>query len=270
MPKIFFLLSLIFYCSFNGTAAEIPPQLKEIGITEHLGQVVTLNDLTFRNEQGESVKLARYFEKKKPVLLVLVYYQCPNLCGLVFNGLLTSLKEFKWTAGKEFEIVTVSIDPREGPELSRSKKETLISAYGRKEAEAGWHFLTGEESQIKNLASQVGFGYRYIDQEKQFAHSAALFVLTPLGKISRYLYGVQFAEKDLRLALLEASEGRVGTVIDRFLLFCYRYDPQSRSYSLVLTRVMQAAAGGTVLMTGLVFGFVWNRERRKLRGSGLG
>lgn len=248
-------------------AQPLPPALKDVGITEHLGDQISLNEFNFRDEAGQAVKLSQFFERKKPVLLVFVYFECPSLCGLLLNGLLSSLKEFKWTPGQEFEIVTVSINPKEGPELALKKKETYLSAYGRPGASSGWHFLTGEESQIKSLAAKIGFGYRYVEEEKQFAHSAALFILTPGGKISRYLYGIQFSEKDLRLSLVEASEGRVGSIVDRFLLFCYRYDPLSRSYSLVLTRVLQAAAAGTVVLLGLILSFLWRSERRRMQAA---
>lgn len=241
---------------------EIRPEPKEIGITEHLGSQLPLSNFTFKDEAGKTVQLSSYFQKGHPVLLTLVYYECPNLCNFMLNGLLNSLKKLDWTPGEKFEIVTVSINPRESAELASRKKAAYISAYGRPNAASGWHFLTGEESQIRDLASQVGFGYRYDTNEKQYAHSAAIFALTPEGKISRTLYGIEFPDKDLRLALLEASHGKIGTVMDRLLLFCYKYDPQTRKYSVYLTKLMQAGCGSTMIVFGGYLMVFWRRQRK--------
>ena len=248
--------------SGNLPTSEVPAALKDIGITEKLGSQVSIQDLTFKDEDGKDVKLADFFSKKRPVLLNLVYFECPNLCSFVLNGLVDSLKPFPWTPGKEFEIVTVSIDPHEKPSLASKKKANYLRSYGRPEATTGWHFLTGDEKLIKRLASEVGFGYRYNEEERQYAHSAAQFVLTPEGKISRYLYGIEYSEKDLRLALLEASNGQIGTIVDRFMLFCYRYDPQSRRYSVYLTKVMQTGCAGTIVVFGGYLAVFWRRQRK--------
>jgi protein SCO1/2 len=173
-----------------------------------------------------------------------------------------SLKELDWSVGKNFEMVTVSIDPTEKPELASKKKAAYIKSYEREGAELGWHFLTGDEPQIRKLAAQVGFGYRYEPKDKQYAHSAAIFALTPEGKISRYLYGVEFKKTDLRLTLIEASNGKIGTVIDRILLFCYRYDPQTRKYSIYLTKVMQVGCGLALVIFGGNLALLWRRERK--------
>lgn len=242
-------------------ATSIPDELKDVGITEHLGSSVDLS-LQFKNEEGKRVPLSDYFHKGKPVILTLVYYECPNLCNFLLNGFVTSLKPMDWTPGDKFDIVTVSIHPKETPALAAQKKTSYLQAYGRPEAAAGWHFLTGDEDEIKKLASQVGFGFRYDAADKQYAHSAALFALTPEGKISRYLYGIQFEVKDLRLALLEASNGKIGTVVERLMLFCYRYDPKTRKYSVYLTKLMQAACGGTVLIFGGYLVLFWRRQRK--------
>jgi protein SCO1/2 len=247
---------------FFAHAQEIPAELKGIGITEHLGSHVSISQLTFKDESGRSVALSEYFKKGRPVLLALVYYECPNLCNFMLNGLVTSLKKLDWTPGEKFEIVAVSINPREGSELAIRKKDSYIKAYGRPQSAQGWHFLTGEEPQIQKLASEVGFGYRYDNREKQYAHSAAIFALTPDGKISRYLYGVEYPTRDLRLGLLEASSGKIGTVVDRFLLFCYRYDPLTRSYSIYLTKLMQVACGATTLIFGSYLFVFWRRQRK--------
>jgi len=240
-------------------AEPVPYELKAIGITEHLGEQLSL-DLEFTNEAGEKVRLQKYFDGKRPVMLALVYYECPMLCNLLFTGINKSLQQLKWTVGQEFQIVTVSIDPKEGPELARMKKATHMETYGRPGAEDGWHFLTGSEAQIKQLASEVGFGYRYDEKEKQFAHAAAITMVSPQGMISRYLYGVQFAARDMKLALLEASEGKVGSIIDRFLMFCYHYDPQGKKYALFATNLMKGAGGFTVLGLGII---MWTISRKK-------
>ncbi|MGZ6332042.1 MAG: SCO family protein [Bdellovibrionota bacterium] len=244
-------------------AQKIPDELKGIGITEHLGQPVAIKDLRFNDENGKGVALSDFFRSGKPVLVTLVYYQCPNLCNFMLNGLVTTMKGLDWSAGKDFEIVSISINPHEGPKLAQAKKEAYLRSYGRPEAAQGWHFLTGEESQIQAVASQLGFGYRWDKESQQYAHSAAIFALTPDGKISRYLYGIDFRASDLRLALLEASSGKIGTVIDRLLLFCFRYDPQTRKYSLYLTRVMRAGSAGTVVFFGGYLAVFWRRQRRE-------
>jgi protein SCO1/2 len=262
----FFALAICFFGSYVGlssaSAVSIPDELKDVGITEHLGDSVSLADYTFKNEAGQNVKLANYFHAGRPVLLTLVYYECPNLCNFLLNGLVKSLKTLDWTPGQKFEIVTLSINPKETPVLAEKKKAAYLESYGRKEASAGWHFLTGDEAQIRKLANQVGFGYKYDTQDQQYAHSAAIFVLTPEGKISRYLYGIEFKNTDLRLSLLEASNGKIGTVIDRILLFCYRYDPQTRKYSIYLTKVMQAGCGLTLLVFGSYLALFWRRQRK--------
>ncbi len=250
------------FCFQSVFAVAIPDELKGIGITEHLGDQVPLSDYTFKNEVGKDVKLADYFHAGRPVLLTLVYYECPNLCNFLLNGLVKSLKNLDWTPGQNFEIVTLSINPNEKPELAEKKKTAYLESYGRKEAGAGWHFLTGDEVQIRKLADQVGFGYRYEPQDRQYAHSAAIFALTPDGKISRYLYGIEFKNTDLRLTLLEASNGKIGTIIDRILLFCYRYDPQTRKYSIYLTKIMQAACGLTLVIFGGYLALFWRRQRK--------
>ena len=251
----------------NLPVSEVPAALKDIGITEKLGSKISIQELTFKDEDGKDVQLAKFFSSKRPVLLNLVYFECPNLCSFVLNGLVDSLKPLSWTPGNEFEIVTVSIDPHEKSLLAAKKKANYLRSYGRPGAAPGWHFLTGEEKQIKKLASEVGFGYRYNEEERQYAHSAAQFVLTPEGKISRYLYGIENSEKDLRLALLEASNGQIGTIVDRFMLFCYRYDPQSRKYSVYITKLMQTGCAGTVVIFGSYLAVFWRRQRRRVENT---
>lgn len=240
-------------------------ELKGAGIIEKPGASVLLNDLSFKNENGEPVALKSYFNQGKPVVLALAYYECPNLCTFVLNGLTDSLKGLDWVPGEKFEILTVSIDPREKPGLAKAKKGAYLANLGKPEAAAGWHFLTGDEDSIRKLADSVGFGYKWVAEDKQYAHSAALFLLTPDGRISRTLYGIEYKPKDLKLALLEASGGKIGTVIDRFLLFCYRYNPKTHKYSVYLTQLMQAGGAGTVIVFGGYLAVFWRRQRRSLK-----
>jgi protein SCO1/2 len=256
-----FLILISTWCGGNRSllfAAELPIQVKDVGITEKLGEKVSINDLQFLDEQGQTVTLSKYFSSFKPVILVLVYYSCPNLCNLVLNGLLDTAKQMPWSPGKEYEIVTVSIDPHEGPDVARAKKESYLKAFGKPELHDqlsnGWHFLTikGDESAIKTLASQVGFGYRYDKVDKQYAHGAVLTLLTPEGRVSRYLYGIEFSTKDLKLGLMEASSSKIGTVMDRVIFYCFHYDPSRRGYALYAFRLVQIASAALVLILAAI------------------
>ncbi len=263
---LFFLFILMAEQSWGSDlpSNQLPENLKGIGIVDHLGAGIDLN-LEFKNENGETVKLGQYFHSKKPVLLSMAYYNCPNLCGIVLNAILDGLKGMQWEPGKEFELINVSINPNEDSQLASKKKENLIRALGKPQAGAGWHFLVGAENQIKTLATQIGFGYRWDDKEKQYLHGAGIFVLTPEGKISRVLYGIQYRPSDLKLSLLEAANGKIGTILDRIVLFCYSYNPQMRQYSIVLTRVMQiAAVVTTVLFLGFLGLFWWGQRKKNV------
>ncbi len=246
-------------------AAEQPPQLQGIGIEEHLGQQLTLDHLRFHDESGQSVHLSQYFFQGKPVILTLVYFQCPMLCNLVLNGLLDSIKKIDWSLGEQFKIVTVSIHPQETPELASQKKLTYLKSYDRSHSELGWHFLTGEESEITSLASQIGFQFRFDPKEKQYIHAAAIFILTPEGKLSRYFYGTSFAPQNLKLGLLEASRGQVArSTLDRVLLFCFHFDPSKNSYTLRLWRIIQVVLCIQVsVLLGLMF-YLWKKEPKKI------
>ena len=254
------LFTLVF-AALPAHSNEVPAQLKEAQIEDRAGAQVPIQELSFRDESGAEVKLSKYFGGHKPVILTLVYYECPNLCNFMLNGLVDSMKPLDWTPGGKFDIVTVSINPKETPALAATKKASYLKSYGRPEAASGWHFLTGTEDQIAKLASSVGFGFRYDEKEKQYAHGAAVFALTPEGKLSRTLYGISWQEKDLRLALLEASAGKIGTVIDRIILFCYRYNPETRKYSITLMRLMQAGGAGSVVLVGAWLTVLWRKQR---------
>lgn len=261
--RLFLLACILMFEVPLVQAAEVPAELEGVGITEHLGSRVRIEKYSFKDDQGQSVRLADYFQEKKPVILALVYYQCPQLCNLILNGLQSAMKDMAWTAGKEFELVAVSINPTETPELASQKKKNYLKAYNRPSADQGFHFLTGDESQIKSLADEVGFHYRYEPKEKQYLHTATLFILTPEGKISRYLYGVSFTAKNLRLALTEASRGMVGTVMDRILMFCYHFDPSKNSYTFQMWRVVQIVLTIQAIALGGILYKLWRSEKRR-------
>ncbi len=225
-----------------------PPSLKNVGIEQHLnGQIPSA--LTFRDETGKAVRLGEYFGRK-PMILNLVYYQCPMLCGEVLSGLESALRVLNFDVGKEFDVLTVSFDPKETPEMAAAKKARYLKSYGRRGAAQGWHFLTGPAASIDALTQAAGFQYQYDPKSGQFAHATALMVLTPEGKIAQYYYGVEFAPEDLRLGLIQASENKIGTVVDQVLLYCYHYDPNTGKYGAIISRVLQLAAGATVLILG--------------------
>lgn len=242
----------------TGNSTEV---LKQVGIEQRLNNQVPL-DLKFRDESGREVRLADYFAKGKPVVLTLVYYECPMLCNQVLNGAVGAFQGVSFTAGKEYEVVTVSFDPREGPELAARKKETYIRRYKREGAEAGWHFLTGDKASIDALSEAVGFRYAWDEESKQFAHASALMVATPQGRLSHYLYGIDYAPKDLRLALVEASEGRIGSPVDALLLFCYHYDPAAGRFAPVMN-VLRAAGVLTVLGVVALLLYLRRKTRRR-------
>jgi protein SCO1/2 len=227
-----------------------PAYLNNVGITQKLGAQVPL-DLTFHDETGKSVKLSQYFDgKKKPVILTLVYYKCPQLCTLVLNDLNRGMNGLSTlSAGDDYQVVTVSFDPREGPEEAMDKKETYMQSYRRPHAAEGWHFLTGDEASIKKLADSVGFQYKFDPKFGQYIHPSGLIVLTPKGVVSRYFFGIDYDLKDLRLALEEASSNKVGSLTDRILLYCFQYDPTTNKYSLRIIRIMQF--GGVLTMGAL-------------------
>lgn len=236
----------------------LPPQLEGIGIEERLGRQIDL-DLQFTDERGYQVPLRSFFHKDKPVLLNLVYYACPMLCNLVLNGQTQVLREIPWTPGEEFDIVTISIDPSESFDLAVRKKQMYLESYGKRAP--GWHFLTDYKGNVKKLAGQVGFQYRWDEKSQQFAHAAAITFLTPEGKVSRYLYGIRFKARDVRLALTEASESKLGITIDKVLLFCFHYDPAARSYVLFARNVMRGGGILTILILGAILFGLWRGER---------
>lgn len=233
-----------------------PAALRRVGIDQRLDAALPL-DLAFRDESGAPVTLGRYFGKR-PVILSLVYYECPMLCTLVLNGLVRALRPLTFEPGQEFDIVTVSFDPRDTPELAAKKKATYLAEYNRPAAAGAWHFLTGDADAITRLAQAVGFQYTWVPEEKQFAHAAAIMVLTPDGRISRYFFGVEYSARDLRFGLIDAAERKIGTAVDHLLLYCYRYDPATGTYGAVVMNMVRAGGVLTVLAFG-VFVIVMRR-----------
>lgn len=240
----------------------LPKELEGVEIKEHLNGHIPL-DLKFTDETGREVTLGDYFGKDRPILLTLVYFRCPMLCTLVLNGMIDALKQVDMTPGKEFDIVTVSFDPTETPTLAKFKKQNYLTEYGRPEAAAGWHFLVGQEPEIHALTDAVGFGYKWNEEQKMFVHQAAIYVVTPDGRLSRYLYGVMFDPRTLKLSILEAGKGKIGSTIDAIVLYCFHYDASSGKYAPAAVRIMRAGGVLTIVALGSVLSVLWARDRRR-------
>jgi len=225
-----------------------PAALRNIGIDQKLDEQVPL-DLVFRDEIGREKQLREFF-RGKPVILSLVYYECPMLCNQVLNGLSGSLGTLSFDVGKEFDVLTVSFDPRETPVIAAAKRESYLRRYKREGAADGWHFLTGDLAAIERLTQAVGFRYNYDQESKQYVHASGIMVLTPEGKLSRYFYGIEYAPKDVRLSLIEASAGKIGSPVDAVLLYCFHYDPMTGKYAPVVMNIMRLC--GVVTVIGVV------------------
>lgn len=243
-------------------AADPPQILREVRIDQRLDHQLPLQ-LTFRDETGQTVRLGDFF-KDKPVILSLVYYKCPMLCTLVLNGQLRAFRSLAFNVGEHHQVVTVSIDPRETPALAASKKAEYLAKYKRPGAAGGWHFLTGDEDSIRQLADAVGFHYVYDAPTKQYAHAAGIMIATPGGKLSRYFYGIEYSGRDLRLGLIEAAENRIGTLADQILLFCYHYDPLTGKYGLAIMGALRAAGTLTAVGLATLIVVLLRRERKRL------
>jgi len=227
--------------------------------------------LTFTAANGEEITLQQYFNDGKPVILILGYYTCPMLCNLVFNGVSEAIKESDWTLGDQFRIITVSIDSSETDLVASAKKKNYLREIGRYKDEYAWLFLTGAADQSSRLAEAIGFGYFYDEEIEQYAHPALLTILSPGGKITRYFYGIEFKERDLRLALMEASEGRIGSTLDRLILYCYHYDSEAGGYVAVAGNIMKLGGLLTLILFGLFLSIFWLREiRRRGKSARIG
>ena len=246
-------------------ASVSPPQLQDVTFKQRLNEKLPL-DATFTDENGRAVKLGDYFGQK-PVVLAFVYFECPMLCTQVLNGLTGALETLSLNAGTDFDVIALSFDPRETPKLAKAKKIAYMGRYGRPGTEQGWHFLTGSQEQIARVTDAVGFRYTYDEALGQFAHGALVTVLTPDARVSRYLYGIDYGGRDLRFALVEASDGKVGTPVDRALLYCYHWDPTTGRYGFVVMNVLRGAGILTVLGFGTFIVMSLRRERRAARAG---
>jgi protein SCO1/2 len=243
----------------RGASDTRPAALREVGIDQRLNQPLPL-DLRFRNEVGETVTLGSLL-RGKPVILSLVYYECPMLCTLVLNGQLSAMKGLPFDAGDQFDVITVSFDPADTPALAAQKKATYLEQYRRPGAEQAWHFLTGDEASIKRLADAVGFRYTYLADKQEFAHAAAIMVATPKGVLARYFYGVEYAPRDLKFGLMEAAEERIGSPVDQLMLFCFSYDPATGRYSSTILNGVRL--GGVLTVAAFAAFFFWSRRRER-------
>ena len=244
-----------------------PPGLKNVGIQQNLNQPLPL-DLTFTDDLGRTVRFGDYFGKK-PVILSLVYFNCPMLCAEVLSGLEHSLRMMSLDVGKDFDVITVSFDPKDTPEMAAKKKAEFLKRYKRAGAEQGWHFLVGQQASIDALTKAAGFQYEYDPQTQQFAHATAIMIVTPGGKLAQYYYGVEYPPKDLRLGLVEAGNGKIGNVVDQLLLYCYHYDPEKGKYSATILRVLRLAGLATMLSIGTLI-FVMIRRGPDSDATGAG
>ncbi len=247
-------------------AEETPKELENVGTDEHLGAPVP-RELAFLDSSGRPVSLRDFFDGRRPVLLTMNYSDCPRLCSLQLNGLFRGLERLGWTLGDQFQMLTVSIDPRESPQRAQATKEKYLEAYGRPASDQGWHCLVGTEENIRRLADAVGFRYAYVEETRQYAHAAVTMVLTPDGRVSRYLYGIEYDPQTLRLALLEAAEGKLGTTVDKVILFCFRYDSAAGRYAPVAGRVMTLGASLFAVGLGGTLLAFWGREAVRARRS---
>jgi protein SCO1/2 len=244
---------------------QVPSALSAVSFDQRLNEQLPL-DLEFKDESGRTVKLGEYFGRK-PVVLTFVYYECPMLCTQVLNGLESSLRVINESIGQEFDVVTVSFDPKETPVLAAGKKKAYLERYKRPSAEQGWHFLTGDQASIAALTQAAGFNYSWDEASHQFAHASGIVVTTPTGKVSRYFFGIDYSPRDVKFALIESSNERIGTLAERLLLYCYHYDPAKGNYGFMAMRAVRV--GGAVTLAALV-GFVFVSIRRDRRATGTG
>jgi protein SCO1/2 len=229
------------------TSNGLPKVLNKVGIDQKLNEQLPL-DAVFKDEQGNEVRLGQFFNQGKPVVVSLVYYQCPMLCNQVLNGMLGSFRQNAFNIGEQFDVVTVSFDTKETPQLAAEKKQTYVKGYNRVSGAAGWHFLTGDDANVKRLTDAVGFRYTWDEQTKQFAHASGIMIATPEGKLARYFYGIDYPPKDLRLGLVEASANKIGSPVDALMLYCYHYDPSTGKYGVVIMNVIRLAGIITIIL----------------------
>ncbi len=247
-------------------ATTMPGPLREVGYDQRIGEQVPL-DLAFRDEAGRNVRLGDYFQKK-PIILVLAYYECPMLCDMVLQGVVTTLKPLTFDAGKEFDVVVASIDPGETPEMAAEQEREIVARYGRAGGAEGFHFLTGPQASIDALTRAVGFRYAYEKDRDEYAHPAGLVMLTPEGRVSRYLFGIDFPPRDVRLGLIESTQDKLGTAVDSLLLYCYHYNPAIGRYSTTVFNILRVAAAATLIGLVTLVVVLRRRESRQPRPVG--
>ncbi|MCX7016653.1 MAG: SCO family protein [Candidatus Sumerlaeota bacterium] len=250
----------------NVSADALPLELQGVGVEEHLDGQLPLG-LEFKDELNKTVKLGDYFRSGRPVLLTFNYYECPMLCTLQLNGLVDALRQMDWVPGREFEFVTISFNPAETPTLAKLKKQSYIKEYGKAEAAAGWHFLTGTPASIDAATEAAGFHYKWNEARREFAHVAAGMVCTPAGRLARYLYGVQYDPKTLRLSLVEAAEGKIGSPVDKVILYCFHFDPAKGRYGPAVMNLMRVGGGLTVLAVAIPLVVLWRRDYKRAKSA---
>ncbi len=259
------IISLFLLFSWSAAVAQLnvtPAEVRDIGVTEMLGDKVPM-DITFRDEDGDVVTLGDYLAKGKPIILTPIYFECPSLCNLILNGVTEGLSELNWQIGDQFEVITFSINPEETPELASDKKKSYLRLLGKPEAADGWHFLTMEESEITRLTDAIGFHFKWSEEAQEYLHGSAIMFISPDGTITRYLYGVYYPELALRNALFDAAEGRIGSVMERVMLYCFTYDPDSRSYVPYAVNIMKIGGLLTVSFLGIFLGLLRFRKGSK-------
>ncbi|MDG5765974.1 SCO family protein [Balneolales bacterium ANBcel1] len=255
------LLPLL-YAAPAASQHNIPPrELENVGITEKLGEYIS-GDITLFNEHGEEVTLDSYLNNGRPIILAMVYYECPMLCNLILQGMMRGVRDLSWQPGEEYDILAVSISPTETPELARESKQIYVEMLNNPEAADGIHFMTGSEAEVRRLGDEVGFYYQWNEQTQEYMHGSALIFLSENGRISRYLNGIDYPELMLRNALSDAADGRIGTALDRVVLYCFQFDASSGSYVPVAVNIMKLGGAATLLLLGLFLGFFYYRERK--------
>ncbi|MBK8481451.1 MAG: SCO family protein [Proteobacteria bacterium] len=268
MPRPALIVALVAAQALGSAAARaaepLPPQLADVTIAEHLDRQVDL-DTAFVDHRGHRVRLRDFVKPGQPLLLTLNYYRCPMLCNLQLNALTRALRQLGWVPGQKFQLVTISINPREGWQLARGKRASYLRLLQRAGAE--WHFLVGQQPSIDRVADAVGFRYRWLPEQQQYAHPAAIFFLSPQGRVARYLYGIDYAPRPIKLALIEAAAGRVGSTVDRLLLSCFHYDPTTGRYTPYAVGIMRLGGVATALLLGLTLLALWRREGRSAAGA---
>jgi len=241
--------------------AGMPKELEHVGVKEHLDQALPL-ETEFRDHTGKPVRLKEYFDGKRPMVLLFAYHSCPVLCSMIQSAMVRSLGPNKWTVGNEFDVIVISIDPKDSQERATAKRASVIADYGKGDGK-GFHYLLGTKTNIDRMAEATGFSYEYDERQGQYGHPSVMMLVKPNGQMARYLYGLEFDPNDVRLGLLEASEGRSISTVEQIILYCYHYDPQGGKYVLVATRVMQVGGSATALVLGTVLAIFWLRERKK-------